>query len=133
MFYRVIGPNGAAIDHALRVRDGAVHTGAHLVPKGSRRSLYGLAVPTRIDVDGVEVVLGPTVEDGPFYQRLVARVGGSVGFAEVVRADRLAWSVHRPFVRMAVHRERGPNSIWSPLFVGARRGRSARLLRWWAR
>lgn len=133
VFYRVLGADGSIVDHAVHVRGNDVVIGRLGATKGTRTSRYGFTWPAEIDVDGVTVELGAAVDDGPFYARLQARVGDAVGFAEVVRADRLAWSVHRPFVRMAVHRERGPNSIWSPLFVGARQDRSQRLLRWWTR
>jgi carotenoid 1,2-hydratase len=35
--------------------------------------------------------------------------------------------LHRPFVRMRVHRTEAPSSFWLPLFSGPREGRWRRL------
>ena len=76
------------------------------------------------------------VESGPFYLRYLVdardtagRLG--IGVGEVVDVARLARRWHRPLVRMRRHLARGRNSIWLPLFIGRRRGRWTRLLRYW--
>jgi hypothetical protein len=76
----------------------------------------------------------PPGDVGPFYLRSVcdARTGEgerSTGWMEVVQPDRVDLALHRPFVRMRVHRAAGPNSPWVPLFTGPRRGRLRRLVR----
>lgn len=77
------------------------------------------------------------VDIGPFYLRFAAEVvtpSGEVapGWGELCVPDRVDLPLHRPFVRMRVHRPGGPNSLWAPLFSGPRAGRLARLARQWA-
>lgn len=69
------------------------------------------------------------VDDGPFYLRTLVRRAedGQLGFGEWVRPERIDRDWQRPFVRMRVHNTRGANSMWLPLFSGARQGRLRRL------
>lgn len=72
------------------------------------------------------------VDDGPFYLRFHTRVqlGDRVasGVAEAVRPGRVDGDWMRPLVRMAVHDQTGPSSMWLPLFSGRVEDRVARLL-----
>ncbi len=73
------------------------------------------------------------VDSGPFYLRSVLRAwdgrGEYRGIAEVCEPDRVDLAVHRPLVKMRVHRRRGENSMWLPLFSGPKKGRVSRLLK----
>ncbi len=131
VFYEAVAPDERTEVHVLRVCEGGTRAGApHLVASDRRSTVYGPSWPKRLEVDGIQVVLGPVLDQGPFYLRLLARSGDAMGFAEVVCADRVGRAAHKPFVRMAVQRETG-NSMWLPLFAGPREGRIARLARWW--
>ena len=106
-----------------------------------RRSLWGPRWFGNVrftSPEGVEarVMARHLVESGPFYLRYLveaenARGQRGVGVAEVVDVRRLAHRWHRPLVRMRRHVRNGRNSIWLPLFIGTRRGRWVRLLRYW--
>jgi hypothetical protein len=84
----------------------------------------------------VEVAFEPPAEDGPFYLRARIHTPGAarptVGWAELCRPDRVDTPALRPLVAMCVQPAERPGSLWLPLFSGPRRGRWARLLRWWA-
>jgi hypothetical protein len=84
------------------------------------------------DSDWLHVKVAQILDDGPFYLRYFvegSRPGeSSVGFGEICRPDRIDLDLHRPLVRMRVHRVDGPNSIWLPLFSGPREGRIRRLM-----
>lgn len=75
------------------------------------------------------------VDTGPFYLRLQTSVirgdQGGFGWAEICIPDRIDLAVHRPLIRMCVHPEQGPSSIWLPLFGGPSGDRVTRLLRAW--
>lgn len=106
-----------------------------------RRSTWGLRWPTTAsfrDPDGREVTveISALLDNGPFYQRYqlhgrcVTDEGTDEGFGmgENVVPDRVDTSLLRPLVRMRVHRDGGPNSMWLPLFSGDSTGRWGRLL-----
>lgn len=108
-----------------------------LVATRRRRGRYGLRYPRALrfaDPSGrpVEVRVTHVVEDGPFYQRfsVSARCGTEEveGVAELVYPARIALPGLRPLIEMRVHRLRGRNSFWLPLFTGGRRGRIERLV-----
>jgi len=102
-----------------------------------QRSVFGLQAPRQVAFRAggrtVSLELCPPVDDGPFYQRFLVHgrdQGGRTGrgVAEVVLPGRLDVPWQRPFLRMRTHVVGGPNSIWLPLFSGARRGRVGRML-----
>ena len=103
-----------------------------------RRSFGGLLRPERIVLRAsgrpwLEVTHTHVVDAGPFYLRMLseARTAAgetATGWSELCRPDRVDLGMHRPFVRMRVHRAGGPNSMWLPLFTGPRSGRAARLV-----
>jgi hypothetical protein len=102
-----------------------------------RGGLLGLPWPRTLAVtqpggDPVQIQLAHLVDNGPFYQRfqIEARIHGGLvrGFAEQVVPDRIDQGWSRPFVKMAVDRHDGKNSMWLPLFSGPREGRISRLL-----
>ena len=97
---------------------------------------FGVPYWRRVALGGSgEVRTGQLVEDGPFYLRSINAgldPGGeaSAGWGEWIRPDRIDLDIHRPLVRMRVHRTDDRNSFWLPLFVGARSTRVRRLLGW---
>lgn len=108
----------------------------------ARRGIAGLHWPDRLvlrEAGGapwMEVRHLRVSDDGPFYLRLLSEgrtAAGetAVGWSEIVHPRRVDLGVHRPFVRMRVHRATGGNSPWLPLFTGPREGRVGRLLRHW--
>ena len=124
-----IGEDGSTEEVALAVELG-----------DERRELGGLARPERIVLktgDGrpwLSVEHARTVDAGPFYLRLLSRGRTpdgeeALGWGELCVPARVDLPLHRPFVRMRVHRAAGGNSRWLPLFTGPREGRAARLLR----
>jgi len=123
-------------DGTLTEHPASIHLGADVPGR------YGLSSPGTVsfpDSSGRPVVaaLLHCVDDGPFYQRHLVRGvwNGEVGhgFAEYVVPGQVDRSLHRPFVRMRVFDTDGPNSLFLPLFTGARSGRFGRLPRWWTR
>lgn len=108
-----------------------------LIWREPKRGTYGLVAPRRMHVDlegeSLELSLEGPLDDGPFYQRFLLDAAGARGtrghgFAEVVEPDLVDQAWQRPFIRMRIHRPRGENSFWLPLFSGSRRGRFRRLL-----
>ena len=72
-------------------------------------------------------------ESGPFYLRAVAngQQGNgkkTLGTVELCRPGRVDKGWQRPLVRMRVQPSKASGSIWSPLFMGPREDRIARLL-----
>jgi hypothetical protein len=106
---------------------------------GEQRSLFGLRRPRgiRLVEDGqpwMDIQHTASVDVGPFYLRFQSEAtlpGGerSLGWGELCEPDRVDLRLHRPLVRMRVHRPAGHNSFWLPLFNGPRGDRAARLLR----
>ena len=106
-----------------------------------RRGIGGLRWPERVVLHAggqpwMEVRHRRLADDGPFYLRLLSEAATregerATGWSEIVHPGRVDLGAHRPFVRMRVHRVGGPNSIWLPLFTGAREGRAGRLFRQW--
>jgi len=102
-----------------------------------RRGLAGLRHPQRLilcTTKGLwlDVAVARVVDDGPFYIRHFLRCrDGRPGIGEFCRPDRIDLAMHRPLVRMRVHRVEGDNSMWLPLFTGPRRGRLRRLFGQW--
>ncbi len=99
-----------------------------------KRGRAGMRYVERIalEVDGqpfLDVRASDLVDDGPFYVRHFVRdAQGSVGMGEFCRPDLIDLAIHRPLVRMRVHKLGGENSVWLPLFTGPRPGRFGRLL-----
>ena len=135
-------PEQSLREMVLRVdRDGTATMAASPMRLGQEvHGRYGLSSPASVefrDPDGraAVVLLDSLVDDGPFYQRHL--VSGTCdgkrghGVAELVVPDQVDQSLHRPFVRMAVHDEDGPNSVFLPLFSGPSTGRWGRLPWWW--
>ena len=104
-----------------------------------RRGFGGLLRPERIVLRAggrpwLTVEHARTADAGPFYLRLLSRgtTGEgetALGWSELCVPGRVDLPLHRPLVRMRVHRAQGPNSRWLPLFTGPREGRAGRLLR----
>jgi carotenoid 1,2-hydratase len=107
--------------------------------QAERRTLAGLRWAERLRLyDGdrlwLEVKHRRVADSGPFYLRFLSEATAAdgehaLGWGELCYPDRVDLAVHRPFVRMRVHRERGGNSMWLPLFTGPREDRVRRLLR----
>jgi len=107
---------------------------------GPARSLAGTWHRTirlaRGDERWLDVVHVAVVDDGPFYMRyqsIGTRASQTArGFGEYVIPANIDLARHRPLVNMRVHRVDGrPNSMWLPLFTGAKEGRVGRLMRSW--
>jgi carotenoid 1,2-hydratase len=106
---------------------------------GERRTLGGMPWAQRLRLwHGRECWLDvhhrALADSGPFYLRFLSagsRPGAApvVGWGELCYPERVDLPIHRPFVRMKVHRPTGGGSLWVPLFSGPRRGRVRRLLR----
>lgn len=122
--------------------EGRTHRAADLrvEPGPHRRSFAGLRWPTTLTLsDGgqpwLRVRTVRVVDQGPFYLRFqsegVADEVRALGWSELCEPDRVDLALHRPFVRMRVHRPGAPNSSWLPLFSGPRAGRPGRLLCHW--
>lgn len=122
--------------------DGATRMTELTAELGTERKAFGgLARPGRIALrerasgrPWLSVFHRATVDAGPFYLRLLSEGRtpegeAAVGWGELCVPDRVDLAAHRPFVRMRVHRTRGANSPWLPLFTGPREGRAGRLLR----
>lgn len=101
------------------------------------RARAGMRYPGRLalqvgDAPWMRVRVEEIVDDGPFYLRYFIEgddgTDTAVGFGEICRPDRIDLDLHRPLVRMRVHRVNGPNSVWLPLFSGPREGRVRRLV-----
>ncbi len=103
---------------------------------GPTRAWFGVPYWTQVDLgEPGSVHTKQLVEDGPFYLRSINEgpdPAGEVhpGWGEWIRPDRIDLDIHRPLVRMRVHRPAGGNSFWLPLFVGPRSTRVRRLLNW---
>ena len=103
-----------------------------------RRTVYGMRTWKRVELfdhgkSWMHVELTRCVDNGPFYLRYITdtRVPdatATVGSAEVINPSRVDLLRHRPLVRMRVSRDTGHNSIWLPLFEGAKQTRIRRLL-----
>jgi carotenoid 1,2-hydratase len=142
IYYVLRGPGAAPLAWGLDVAaDGRTTARADLgLALGpERRARYGMRAFAELAL-GAPAPSGPAwltarteriVDDGPFYLRLLQRLevdGREVlGFGETVRPDRVDLDLHRPFVRMRVHRTEAPSSFWLPLFSGPREGRWRRL------
>ena len=122
--------------------DGSTREAPELVAQlgGERRSLFGLKRPggLRLVQDNgqpwMDVQHTACVDAGPFYLRFQSEAtlpGGErvLGWGELCEPYRVDRWLHRPLVRMRVHRPGGSNSLWLPLFNGPRGDRLARLMR----
>lgn len=121
--------------------DGTSHHlhGLRMIARGHRRLPMGPPLPREITLlqDGrvwATLHTGKLADAGPFYLRflcdLTTAAGESArGWGEVCAPERVDLPLHRPFVRMRVHRTGRRNSLWLPLFSGPRRGRVGRLVR----
>jgi hypothetical protein len=140
--YYLLWPRGGGAPECLGVRVDAggrteeVRLEVELGPE--RRSYAGLRWPERIVLRAggrpwLEVRHRALADVGPFYLRLLSEgtMDGesAVGWGELCVPDRVDLPVHRPFVKMRVHRVGAPNSVWLPLFTGPRERRVGRLLR----
>ena len=142
IFYRLVPSQPGAAPRDLVIEfaeDGTarVHENAGLRLGRMRRSGWGLQWPDSAaftDLDGrpVRVEVTAVPEKGPFYQRylLHGHCDGEDGYGigETLVPGRVDTDLLRPLVRMRVHRQNGPNSMWLPLFSGDSGGRWARLL-----
>jgi len=137
IFYALSPDDGTAPHaHAFTV-DGtgrlATLRGAEVAIDDEGPSLFGLRGVRRaaVSLDGrARLTLDVThlVDDGPFYQRALARsADGQHGSLEVIAPHRIDLSGWRPLVRMRVSSETRSNSVFLPLFAGPRAGRVARL------
>lgn len=117
-----------------------VHRDARVQLDDRRRTTFGMPwwreVHVQTDQHDLHVTYDLPVDVGPFYLRATttARMNGHTarGWAELCRPDRIDLTRHRFLVNMAVQREAGPTSLWTPLFVGPRATRCGRLARSWA-
>lgn len=106
---------------------------------GERRTLAGIPWfrQLRLLLDGrlwLDVRHRATVDSGPFYLRFLSEARNAegesaVGWGEMCYPNRVDRALHRPFVRMRVHRAHRRSSLWVPLFSGPRSGRIGRLMR----
>ena len=147
LIYYLLWPAGGGEPRVLALlvgADGGVQRRDDLrVELGAeRRTLGGLLHPATIRlVDtrgrpwaGIEHVR--KVESGPFYLRFQSEARlpdgeRALGWGELCEPDRVDRALHRPLVRMRVHRPGAPNSRWLPLFSGPRPGRLRRLWAGW--
>lgn len=121
-----VGPDGVL----RRTDDVAVTLGRR------RRAWFGMPWWDTLVVEGLAEPLhlrfAPPLDDGPFYLRALTEAAmgrhRARGIAELCRPDRIDADWMRPLVKMAVQQERGPNSLWLPLFVGTQHDRWSRLL-----
>lgn len=142
--YYLLWPRGGGAPECLGLvlrADGSTEevAGLEVEPGPERRSYAGLRWPERITLRAggerwLEVRHRALADVGPFYLRLLSEgtaAGGqrAVGWGELCVPDRVDLPLHRPFVRMRVHRVGEANSLWLPLFTGPRGRRVARLLR----
>ena len=123
------------------LHSGEVRLTDNLIPilEQPLRGMFGVSTWRRVRLrnpNGEDWLIADTanrVDDGPFYVRTRTWVksGGyeGPGLSEWIVPDRIDRPLHRPLVRMAVHRVKGPNSPFLPLFSGSRRGRLARFFR----
>ena len=148
---RTVGPGGTRIHYLVWPKDGDAEVRTwvfDLSPSGEisrpdasdpalqaqQRAWFGMPYWRQVGLGPLgEVRTEHLVEDGPFYLRSInvgADPTGNVrpGWGEWIRPDRIDLDVHRPLVRMRVHRSAGSNSFWLPLFVGPRSTRVRRLL-----
>ena len=129
-------PAAAPTTILLEAAGGGVRVlpGATAVPSRGRRDRYGLPWAARWTLAApghapVDVDVAAPVDAGPFYLRHPIASGGARGWGESCWPASVDQPWLRPFVRMRVV---GPQpSVWAPLFLGPRRGRLGRLLRWW--
>jgi hypothetical protein len=144
MVYYLLWPRGGGAPECLGVAvDARGRTeevsGLEVELGAERRSYAGLRWPERIVLRArgepwLEVRHRALADVGPFYLRLLSQgttaAGESaVGWGELCVPDRVDLPIHRPFVRMRVHRVGEANSVWLPLFAGPRERRVERLLR----
>ena len=108
-------------------------------PGRRRRGFGGISYPEgfrllRAGERWAEVRHTSVVDNGPFYMRFQSEIvladsERALGWTELCYPERVDRSLHRPLVRMRVHRVGGPNSLWLPLFSGPRGGRAGRWFR----
>jgi hypothetical protein len=121
------------VERTLRIARRETRRGWFGMPWESALSLTAEGAPW------LEIAHGAPLEDGPFYLRMMGRARSEDGreghgTAEVVCPSRIDGAFLRPLVRMRVRPPEGQApSRWSPLFLGARRGRWERTLRSLAR
>ena len=138
IYYHLVpeAPAAAPTTILLEAAGGGVRVlpGATAVPSRGRRDRYGLPWAARWTLAApghapVDVDVAAPVDAGPFYLRHPIASGGARGWGESCWPASVDQPWLRPFVRMRVV---GPQpSVWAPLFLGPRRGRLGRLLRWW--
>lgn len=121
--------------YLVTIADGEVRAERAAVQKAMRRGRFGLSYPCRLRLDGaehsIELSTGALLDDGPFYVRYQLRDReGRCGTAEHCDTRRIDLARHRALVRMRVH-STAANSIWLPLFCGARRDRALNLVTHW--
>lgn len=146
VYYDIQGEQGKRTSHVFLQRAATSDAEGGLVelkdpallPLESGTGLYGLTTArgwrVRAQDRAYEISLRHLVDDGPFYQRFLVdalRADGKrgSGVAELVVPGRVDQPWQRPFVRMRTHQTRGDNSLWLPLFSGARQDRVQRMTR----
>jgi carotenoid 1,2-hydratase len=127
---------GMEIDRAGNTR---LLEGLRVERQAERRTLAGLRWAERLrlfagDRLWLELRHRVVADSGPFYLRFLSDATApdgerATGWGELCYPDRVDRAVHRPLVRMKVHRHQGGNSLWVPLFTGPRSGRLGRLFR----
>ncbi len=143
MVYYLLWPEGGEAPECLGYvfrSDGAVEAVPEVTVEAGRprRTPGGLRFPESLSMRSegrpwLEIAHRRPAEWGPFYLRMMtdARCASGergLGWAEWCRPERVDLARHRPLVRMRVHRTRGRNSIWLPLFTGPRKGRVRRFV-----
>lgn len=113
--------------------------GVSAYPEGRRWTALGPSLPACLRLRRVGrawATLRPRapVDAGPFYLRFLCDMEdadgrSALGWGELCHPARVDLPLHRPLVRMRVHRAGRRNSPWLPLFSGPRQGRAGRLWR----
>jgi hypothetical protein len=118
---------GAVQCHGFEIaRDGKITTHSlSLENAGEHKRPYGMTTYesmrfTKGSDTFLSVSFDRLVDDGPFYLRYLTESPSGHGSAEFIEPDRIDRARHRPFVRMRVQSDRRRNSVWLPLFQGAR-------------
>lgn len=143
IFY-LLWPHGGGPPRCIGLELGA-NGETHEVPEvsvlveGARGAPWGLRLPRRLCLRSagahwLDLENTAVPERGPFYARFQTRAAlGSgetaLGWGELCEPDRVDQPWFRPLVRMRVQRATGRDSLWLPLFNGAREDRWRRLVR----
>ena len=116
-------------------QDGVVTTSQlELATRGEHKRPYGMQSFRAYEfkqhgLPFMKASLSDPVDDGPFYLRYLTRSEGYYGSAELIEPKRIDRGRHRALVRMRVQSDIRRNSVWLPLFQGARESHLRQLSR----